>query len=153
MPNRRDIKLDDYGISKRRYQELRAFCLQYNEWRDELKYETNSVKAQQMTGMPFVGGISNTTQDIAIRRENLVQKCHVVERTMIKAITTLKKGNTNKLLYDGDYQDIYDHMMKAVTIEDINYTYLFEVMNIKIGRDSYYKLRRYFYFLLDKSKI
>lgn len=152
MADKRDLKLDEYGISKHRYRELRSFCLQYNEWRDKLKYQTDGVKGQQITGMPFTGGITDSTQCLAMLRMELEKNCEVVEQVMIKAITTLKKGNTSKLLYDGDFQNIYDHMIKAVTNEDINYTYLDQVMNIPIGRDGFYKLRRYFYFLLDKSK-
>jgi hypothetical protein len=152
LPNKRDLELDKYGISKHRYRELKSFCLQYNEWKDKLKYQTDAVKGQQITGMPFSGGVSNSTQCLAMLRAELEKNCEVVEQTMIEAITTLKKGNTSKYLYDGDYQDIYDHMIKAVTNDDISYTYLDQVMNIPIGRDSFYKLRRYFYFLLDKTR-
>ena len=153
MPNKRNINLKKYGISAHRFEELKGYCLQYNEWRDTLKYDSNPVKGQQITGMPFVGGISDSTGNLAIRREMLFQKCQYVEQTMIQTITTLKKGNTSKLLYDGDYQDIYDHLMKSVTMKDMNYTYLDEVMNIPIGRDAYYLFRRYFYFLLDRNKV
>jgi hypothetical protein len=142
-----------YGISKYRVDELKGYCLQYNEWRDNLKYNIDAVKGQQITGMPFGGGTSNSTMDMAMRRELLFQKCQTIEQTMIEAITTLKKGDTNCLLYDGDYQDIYNHLIKAVTNDDVNYTYLWEVMNIKIGRDAFYQFKRYFYYLLDKNKI
>ena len=153
MPSKRNVNLSKYGISRHRCNELKGYCLQYNEWRDKLKYDTDAVKGQQITGMPFSGGISNSTQSLAIQREVLFQKCQTVEQTMIKAITTLKKGSTDKLLYDGDYQDIYDQLIKSISNEDVNYTYLWKVMNIKIGRDAYYQFKRYFYFLLDKNKI
>lgn len=152
MADKRDLKLDEYGISKHRYRELKSFCLQYNEWRDKLKYQTDALKSQQLTGMPFVGGISDSTQCLATLRAELSKNCELVEQSMIQAITTLKKGNTNQYLYNGDFQDIYDHLMKAVTNEDVTYTYLDQVMNIPIGRDAYYKFRRYFYYLLDNNK-
>lgn len=152
MPNVRSLRLDKYGISKNRYDELKSYCLQYGEWRDELKYNTNALKGQRLTGMPFVGGITDSTCNIATKRDELFKKCEAVEQTMILAITTLCKGNTSKLVYDGDYQDLYDHMIKAVTEEGITYNYLFQRMNIPIGRDSFYLMRRYFFFLLDKYK-
>jgi hypothetical protein len=153
LPSKRNINLKKYGISEARFTELKGYCLQYNEWRDKLKYETDAVKGQQITGMPFSGGISDSTMNLAMRREELFQKCQSVEQTMIKAITTLKKESTDKLLYDGDYQDIYDHLLKSVTNKDVNYTYLDKVMNIKITFYSYNKFRRYFFFLLDKYRV
>lgn len=152
MPNKRNLKLDKYGISKHRYCELKNFCYQYNEWRDILKYQTDNLKTQELSGMPFTGGISDSTQNIAMKREALSRNCQLIEQTMIQAITTLKKGNTSKYLYDGDFHDLYDHLIKAVTNDDISYTYLDQVMNIPIGRDAYYKFKRYFYYLLDKNK-
>lgn len=152
VANRRDLRLDKYGISKYRYGELRNFCMQYREWRDELKYKTDAIKSPQITGMPFVGGISDSTSNLALRRVELSKKCEVIEQTMILAITTLCKGKTDKLVYNGDYQDLYDHMVKAVTEEGVTYDYLFCKMAIPIGRDSFYLMRRYFYYLLDNNK-
>lgn len=152
MPNKRDINLNNYGISRHRFHELRDFCLQYREWKDELTYKTNALKSPQITGMPFTGGTSNTTQELAVRRELLMKKCEIVELTMMETIAKAKKGNTNKMVYDGAAEDLFPHMIKAVTNEEVTYTYLDKVMNIPIGRDSFNNLRRYFYFLLDKNK-
>jgi hypothetical protein len=152
MPNKRNIKLDQYGISKYRYLELHSFCLQYNEWKDKLKYQTNALKSQQLTGMPFVGGTSDSTQSLATKRLELAKNCELVERTVLEAITTLKKGSSSKYLYEGDYHDLFEHMLKAVTNDDITYTYLDQIMRIPIGRDCYYMFRRYFYYLLDINK-
>lgn len=153
MPNKRNLSLKKYGISVHRFEELKGFCLQYDEWRDKLKYEADAVKSPQITGMPFVGGISDSTANLAMRREILFRNCQVVEQTMIQAITTLKKGSSKELLWNGDFEELYPHMMKAVTNEDVNFDYLDMVMNIPIGKDAYYQFRRYFYFLLDKNKI
>ena len=155
MANKRDLRLHKYGISKYRYRELRNFCLQYGEWRDKLKHETNTLKSSQITDMPISKNISDSTSDLAIKRIPWQDKCEVIEQTMILAITTLEKGNTNKLVYDGDYQDLYKHMIMAVTEDGITYNFLSsEKMKppIPIGRDSFNMMRRYFYFLLDKNK-
>ena len=153
MPNKRNVNLNKYGISKHRVDELKGYCLQYTEWRDKLRYEVDAVKSQEITGMPFSGGITNSTMNLAIQRDILFQKCQSVEQTIIQTITTLKKGNTDCLLYNGDYKDLYDHILKSVTNADINYTYLNECMNIPISNYAYKQFRRYFFFLLDKNKI
>lgn len=44
-----------YGISKHRFKELYYWCLQYNEWKDELKYKTDTVKAIETHDMPMGG--------------------------------------------------------------------------------------------------
>ena len=44
-----------YGISKHRFRELYYWCLQYNEWKDELKYKTDTVKAVEAHDMPREG--------------------------------------------------------------------------------------------------
>ena len=153
MADKRDLNLDKFGISKHRYRELKNYCLQYNEWKDKLRYNTSAIKSQELTGMPFTGGISDTTQCIALSRLDLEHNCDTIEQTMIQAIKTLKKGGTSKNLYEGEYQDIYCHLMKAITNDDISYTYLDQVMNIPIGRDCFYKFRRYFFYLLDKRRM
>ena len=110
------------------------------------------MKGQRLTGMPFTGGISDTTQDLASKRIELEKNCALVERTMMEAITTLRKSNSGNYLYDGSVQDLFDHMIKAVTNEDVTYTYLDQIMNIPVGRDAFYKIKRYFFFLLNINK-
>ncbi len=65
----RKINLDQYGISRAAYEELRAFCLQYDEKLARLN-DTYSLKSPQMSGMPHGGKVSNPTEragEIAIR--------------------------------------------------------------------------------------
>ena len=40
----RDMTWDDYGISKNRYKELKAFCLQYDEKKSKIKYGISAVR-------------------------------------------------------------------------------------------------------------
>jgi hypothetical protein len=143
LSNRRDLKLDEYGISKHRYQELRSFCLQYNEWRDELKYNTDTVKSKGITDMPLSTSDSNATEDLIIKRQELFDKCSIVEQTLIKAIADT---------YNGEWEDIYPKILKGIVNEGINYNYLDEILNIQCGRNTYYKIRRYFFYLLSKTK-
>lgn len=133
MPDIRPINKDKYGISKHKFLQAYHFCMQYNEWKDELKYKVDTVRSSENDGMPRgKGGTSNPTEQIAIKRAELEKKCEIVEKTAIEAAP-----------------DIYQWIIKAVTNEGITYTYLQEYMNIPCGKKLYYDRRRKFYYLLS----
>ena len=135
MPNKRDLKLDDYGISKHRYWELKSFCLQYREWKDELEYKKDTLKSKVITDMPMPPSrTGNPQEDLAIRRTELESKCKVVEQTAIQADA-----------------EIYQYIIKSVT-EEVPCWYLEEIMGMPCCRKDFYAARRYFFFLLDKNK-
>ena len=48
----RPLNHSKYGIGKNRFKELYYWCLQYDEWKDELKYKTDTVKSIEITDMP-----------------------------------------------------------------------------------------------------
>lgn len=135
MGNIRPLNYDKYRISKNRFRELYYWCLQYNEWLDELKYNTDAVKSIGITDMPVSHGNADTTQRLAIRRMQLQQNCEMIEQTAIETDA-----------------DIYQYLIKAVTNEKITYRYLKEIMSIPCGKDMYYDRRRKFYWLLDQRK-
>lgn len=134
MGNVRPLNQSKYGISKNRFWELYYWCLQYGEWKDELKYKTNTVGSMAITDMPTSRNVGDSTQQLAIRRAMLEQNCQLIEQTAIEADP-----------------DIYQYILKAVT-EDISYRYLDMIMNIPCGKKMYYDRRRKFYWLLDKRK-
>ncbi|MBP1616158.1 MAG: hypothetical protein H6Q13_3606 [Bacteroidetes bacterium] len=136
MGNVRELNHSKYGISKNRFKELYYWCLQYNEWKDELKYKTDTVGAMEVTNMPSGHGVSDSTQKLAIRRALLEQKCRLIEQTAIEADS-----------------DIYKYIIKAVTEEGISYRYLNNIMEIPCGKDMYYDRRRKFYWLLSQRKV
>lgn len=125
-----------YGISRNRFKELYYWCLQYNEWKDELRYEVDTVGPIGMTGMPSVRGCGNPTQRLAIRRMQLEENCRLVEQTAIEADPGL-----------------YEYILKAVTDEDVTFRYLKLVMGIPCSHNTYYDRRRRFYWLLDQGKV
>lgn len=65
--NRRELKLNEYGISSKRFKELSAFCEQYPEWVEELKKQ------------------SLTAGDAAARRSELEHKCRLIETAALEA--------------------------------------------------------------------
>jgi hypothetical protein len=134
LPNVRDTSLRKYGISPHRFKELYHFCLQYNEWKDELKYKCDTVKSIEVTDMPTAHGNSDQVQGLAIRRAELSEKIKLIEDIAKEADA-----------------DIYKYILKAVTNEGITYNYLSTVMDIPCGKDMYYDRRRKFYWLLSQK--
>ncbi len=129
----RPLNQDKYGISKYRFRELYYFCLQYWEWRDELKYNlTDTVKAITPDDMPKIKKISDQTGDLGARRAELSRRCELIEQTAIEADP-----------------DLYPYIIKAVTNVGVNYNYLSTIMKMPCSRATWYRKRREFYWLLS----
>lgn len=134
MPNVRPVSEKKYGISKHKFLQIYHFCMQYNEWLDELAYKTNTVKSADASECCSGGAASSATETLAVRRAELNRCRELVEQTCMEA--------------DGD---IHQWLLKAVTNEGISYTYLKERMNIPCGKKMYYDRRRKFYWLMSKK--
>lgn len=133
--NKRNLVLDKYGISGKRYKELCGFCEQYPEWLNELKIKTNSVGSPEITDMPIPPrNNSSKTEILAVRRLELQKKCEIIEQTAIQASA-----------------DFYQYIIKSVCYE-VPFTYLQTVEEMPCSRSAFYDLRRYFFFLLDQNK-
>lgn len=130
----RPLNQDKYGISNYRFRELYYFCLQYWEWRDELKYIWPEYRETRQSGQPMESSISDQTGTLGIRRAELSGRCELIEQTAIEADP-----------------DIYEYIIKAVTNVGVTYKYLDKVMGIPCGKDMYYDRRRKFYWLLSKK--
>lgn len=129
MPNKRDLSLDQYGISKNRYRELANFCLQYREFVAE-KQSCYSLDGKPMNGMPRSAGVSDTTARKAERAYILGKHIELIEQTAIEAGGSL-----------------YQWFLKAVT-EDMRW----EDLMPPCGRRQFYEKRRQFFFLLSLKK-
>lgn len=108
--------------------------MQYNEWRDELKYKIDTVKSVEITDMPLTHSNGDSTSRLACRRAELNRKCELVEQTAIEADS-----------------ELYQYILKAVTNEGVSYNYLKMVMNIPCGKKMYYDRRRKFYWLIAQK--
>lgn len=135
MPNRRDIKLDEYNISKFAYRELSNFCLQYPEKIKRLKDLRSPLKAQQYSDMPHGSGVGDPTMESAIRAAQLSKDTELIEQTAVETDP-----------------GIYQYIILAVTEPGINYEILKALRNIPCGREYFYLRRRHFYYLLAKKK-
>lgn len=134
VANVRPINEKKYNISKHRFMELYHFCLQYTEWKDELKYKKDTVSSVNVTDMPTSRENGDATANLAIRRAELQRKCELIERTAIEADS-----------------EIYQYIIKGVTEENATYKYLKQILGMPCGKKMYYERRRKFYWMLSKK--
>lgn len=125
-----------YWIDKRRYYELKYFCLQYPLWR---------------RAYDILDGISLCSYDLTgCSKTSLpgdpIGRC-VEERSIyIDRITIIEKASV-----EAD-PDLSVYILKAVT-EGLSYEYLKTRLEIPCSRDTYYDRYRRFFWLLDRARL
>lgn len=127
--NKRDLRLDEYGISKHRYRELYNFCLQYPEFIKE-KQDCYSLGSAPLSGMPKGSGVSNPTANSAERAYRLGKNIELIEQTAIEACG-----------------ELYPYIIKAVTEG-----FTWWDITPPCGKNQFYDARRRFFFLLSLKK-
>lgn len=128
MPNQKDLNLEKYEISKYRYRELKNFCLQYNEKKQQLA-TLRGLGAVIYNNEPHGSGISNPTAAKAERAQQLARDIDLIEQTVMEV------DSVN-----------YDSLLANVTATNLPYEYL----SPACGRRQFYADRRKFFFLLDE---
>ncbi len=131
----RPINSSKYKITENRFKELYYFCLQYDEWIDELKYKKDTMRSPEVKLAPGSLGVGMPTQELAIRREMLEHNCNIIRQAAV----------------DAD-KELSGYILKAVTHKDITYNYLYSIMGIPCSRNTYYDRRRKFYWILSNLK-
>ena len=128
MPTNRDISLEEFGISKWRVRELKYFCLQYNE----KKQQTNDIIGLHgiAYGQPKGTNRGSAVENQAIKLARINDEIKLIEQTAIEA----EPG-------------IYKYILKNVT-ENIPYEY----MDVPCGRRQFYEARRKFFYLLSAKR-
>lgn len=133
MPRR--INEHEYQISHERYMELKYFCYQYKEWKDWLRYNRDTVGSQPIDGLPHgKGGSSDQTAALAIRRQQLIKKCKIIEDAARETAG-----------------DLAPYIIKHVTDEHITYRYLVLIMGMQCSKKRYYKMRQQFFWMLNQK--
>ena len=130
MSKERDLRLDEYGISWRRYRELKYFCMQYNEKKEKIK-ATIGVPAVNYSRT--VGGnksIYSQTEIQAIKVDKLSDDVKLIEDTINEVDNT-----------------IYKQLLENIT-ENVPYEYL----QVPCGRRQFYIARRKFFYLLSQKR-
>lgn len=132
----RDMTWEDYGISKNRYKELKAFCLQYEEKKKKIQYGLHSAVQD---GMPKGSlSIESQVEKQAIENVAYIKDIRMIEEAAVK---------TNPV--------IWKYILKSVT-EDLSYELIMydkEYGRIPEGKTEFYGYRRLFYHNLDKLKM
>jgi len=131
--NKREIKLDKYGISSKRYKELCGFCEQYPEWKDFLYAHDGSAGAMQYSDMPKAHNTSSSVEELVIKREKYVRKCAIIEKSAHMADKSLA-----------------EFLIKGVCY-GYSVSYLTTVCGMYISERSYYRIRRKFFYYLDQE--
>lgn len=124
-----------YWIERHRYYELKHFCLQYPMWkRGYLSLDGLSKNLLDQAYHTDIGQHSDPTSKCAIDRSFYLERMEMVEKTAEDA--------------DGE---LSSYILKGVT-EGVSYTYLKARLDIPCCRDTYYRLYRRFFWLLDKER-
>lgn len=130
----RNMTWDDYGISRNRYKELQAFCLQYDEKKSKINRGINAVAND---GMPKGNFKKNTLEMNAIRNVIYQRDCEMIEQAAVAASS-----------------EIYPYIIKSVT-NDLSFPYIEydeKLGRIPVGKTEFYGYRRLFYHYLDLIK-
>lgn len=126
---KRDMKLSDYNISRAKYNELKYFCMQYEEKKQEL-HKGYGLGAVVNDGMPKGNLPGSPTERMAVRNVMLQQDIELIEQTALEADP-----------------EIYQWLMKNVT-QGIPYEWL----DVPKARKQFYESRRYFFYLLAQKR-
>lgn len=126
---KRDMKLSDYNISRAKYNELKYFCMQYEEKKQEL-HKGYGLGAVVNEGMPRGNLPGNPTERAAIRNVMLQRDIELIEQTALEADP-----------------EIYEWLIKNVT-QGIPYEWL----DVPKARKQFYESRRYFFYLLAQKR-
>ena len=129
----RAMTWEDYGISKYRYRELKAFCLQYPEKMEKVQYGLVSHEPTEVRS----GRISRPTEDQAINNSPYLQDILMIESAAREASPEL-------------YYWILASVTQGLNYEELEYHTT--LGRVPINRFDFYAYRRKFYYLLHVKK-
>lgn len=131
----RDMTWEDYGISKNRYAELKAFCLQYEEKKSKIKY---GISVAQYDGQPKAHNTGSQTERQAMDNVIYMKDCAMIEEAAIRA-----------------NPGIWRYIVKSVTL-GLSYEFIEydnEQGKIPMCRRDFYGTRKKFYAILNEMKL
>lgn len=124
-------KKNEYWLERHRYYELKHFCLQYPIWKKAYN-ALDGLSKKNIASPPLnTNEISDPTAKCA--ESKLFFSCRI---TMIEKVA--KETDA----------ELFKYILKAVT-EGHSYDYLKTNLNIPCCKDTYYKLYRKFFWLLN----
>lgn len=125
-----------WWIPRQRYYELKHFCLQYPDWKIQLKILDGIQYQAPYTDMPknAVMEFQDPTGDSASKRASLSRRIEMIERAADEAGA-----------------DLSNYILKGVT-EGISYSILQLKLSVPCNRNEFYDTYRKFFFILDKLR-
>lgn len=124
----RQFTWDDYGISKNLHDELKAFCLQYEEKKSKIRYGIDEVSKNS----------NRPTEENAISNTVYKKDCEMIEQAAKMANAEIAEYIIKSVSYDLPYEYIeYDEGLGR----------------IPVGKTDFYGYRRLFFFYLKKIKM
>ena len=131
----RDMTWDDYGISKNRYKELKAFCLQYDEKKSKVRYGVSSV---QSNGTPSGNFRESPVEKQAIENSVFLRDIRMIEEAAIRADP-------------GVWKYILRSVTRGLSYEYIEYDE--ELGRIPMCSKDFYGTRKLFYSILNDIQL
>lgn len=132
--DKHDLTLDKYGISKKRYRELRYFCEQYPEWKSEVANQA-FISSPKLDGMPHgAGSTGNPTLQAALTMQEKKERITLIEETAVQAA-----------------DDMWYWLIRNVCYE-IPVGVLVYADGMPMSASQFYDYRRYFFYLLDRNR-
>ena len=131
ITKKRDLILDDFGITQNTYRELYYFCRQYQEKKQKLN-SMIGLSAVSYGGMPHGSDISDPTVRQAIIRESCLCDVEQIESALLEAT---------------DCRAHYTALLKNVT-QGIR----FDNLTVFCGRNQFFRMRRKFFFILARKR-
>lgn len=120
-----DIRLDEFGITRNEYRQLKYLCLDYHNMVKRLD-EMRMLQSRPLDGMPHGGGPSDPTQRVATWTAELSKKVEDIEQAAIEVAP-----------------EYYQQLLDNVTIGTP-----WERMEIPLSRRQFYRVRRKFFYAL-----
>lgn len=126
-------KKNNYHISKHRFYELKHYCLQYDEWIDELRELDGGFRSTSIII------IDNTSVDDPVfdhvnRKTELEERVETIHRCAKKAD-----------------RELWTYIVNAVT-KDLSFKELKMLYKIPSDKNQYYKSYRRFFSILSQEK-
>lgn len=126
---------NEYWVEKHRYYELKHFCLQYPIWKNAyVALDGLSKRASDLAAIQATNQISDPTAKCAEAKLYYYERMKMLEDVA---------NDTDPFLSS--------YILKGVT-EAVSYDHLKSRLDIPCGKDTYYKLYRRFFWLLNKAR-
>lgn len=126
---------NEYWVEKHRYYELKHFCLQYPIWKKAYAaLDGLSKRSLDLTAIQASNQISDPTVKCAEAKMFYAERIKMIEDIANETDSSLSS-----------------YILKGVT-EEISYDHLKARLDIPCGKDTYYKLYRRFFWLLNKAR-